>query len=291
MGSWPTGSALEPGGGDCFLCCLRLVRPTTERKILMDDAKTPNGKRDDAARSKEKQAVLDKLCNREFVPVMFDPVPPPPWETPEDFITAVHSVCYALDKREHRLAGFKSAAWVANGLWKDCLSPNRSDRARIRWKVSSPPPECPDAAIISQYEDPDMVRIPEDGVTRVQGVLATVLRWADAEKKAQAEGGQPEAGGLAEHNKDVAHSVDFRSLRWFGERYSFTPSQAPVVRVLYEHWKNGTLDVGGEALLMAVDPEAPPARLSALFLEHPAWNSLIVPGGSKGTYRFAEPEE
>ncbi len=90
---------------------------------------------------------------------------------------------------------------------------------------------------------------------------------------------------------EVAHSVDFRSLKWFGETYSFTANQAPVVKVLYEHWENGTPDVGSETLLLAVDPKAPPARLSVLFQGHPAWNSLIVSGGSKGTYRFAEKEE
>ncbi len=87
---------------------------------------------------------------------------------------------------------------------------------------------------------------------------------------------------------DTAHSPDFRSLRWFGEVYSFTANQAPVVKCLYENWENGTPDVGDETLLSAVDHDAPPARLSVLFRKHPAWNTLIVLGETKGTKRLAE---
>jgi hypothetical protein len=89
---------------------------------------------------------------------------------------------------------------------------------------------------------------------------------------------------------DVAHSIDFRSMRWSGTVYSFTANQAPVVRLLYEHWQGGTPDVGDETLLFSVDPEAPPARLSTLFRNHPAWGTMIVAGGSKGTHRLSTPE-
>jgi len=89
---------------------------------------------------------------------------------------------------------------------------------------------------------------------------------------------------------DVAHSIDFRSVRRFGTVYSFTTNQAPVVRQLYEHWQAGTPDVGDETLLFSVDPEAPPARLSTLFRDHPAWGTMIVAGGSKGTRRLSTPE-
>ena len=89
---------------------------------------------------------------------------------------------------------------------------------------------------------------------------------------------------------DVAHSIDFRSVRWFRTIYSFTTNQAPVVRLLYEHWQAGKPDVGDETLLFSVDPEVPPARLSTLFRDHPAWGTMIVGGGSKGTHRLSTPE-
>ncbi len=90
---------------------------------------------------------------------------------------------------------------------------------------------------------------------------------------------------------DCEHSDDFRSLCWFGERYSFTTKQAPAVRLLWENWEKGTPDVGDETLLLAIDPDAPPAKLNTLFRDHPGWGTMIVSGGSKGAHRLAEPKK
>jgi len=89
----------------------------------------------------------------------------------------------------------------------------------------------------------------------------------------------------------VAHSTDFRSVRWCGEVYSFTANQAQVIQLLLENWIAGTPDIGDETLLMAVDPEAPPARLHGLFRNHPAWGVMIVAGRTKGTRRLSNPAE
>ena len=87
---------------------------------------------------------------------------------------------------------------------------------------------------------------------------------------------------------DVAHSDDFRSMRWFGITYSFTPNQAAVMKVLYEHWVKGVPEIGQETLLLAIDPEAPPDRLSMVFRNHPAWMKVIISGRSKGSYRLVD---
>lgn len=84
------------------------------------------------------------------------------------------------------------------------------------------------------------------------------------------------------------HSDDFRSLRWDGELYTFTANQAPVIRLLYDHYQRGVPDVGDETLLAAVDPESPPARLATLFRGHVAWTRIVVPGKTKGTHRLLE---
>ncbi len=144
---------------------------------------------------------------REPTSNLFFMEPPPPWETPDDFIATVQSVWGALGEREHRPEGVKLAAWMAGELWKDCLPPSHKGIARIKWTTSSPPPECPDLAAISQYDDPFMVRLPEDAVARVRGVLASVLRWADAEKKAQDGGDQVGAGERAQP-EDVQPDAD-----------------------------------------------------------------------------------
>ena len=64
-----------------------------------------------------------------------------------------------------------------------------------------------------------------------------------------------------------------------------------MVKLLLENWKAQTSDVGDETLLLAVDPQAPPARLLVLFRGHSAWGTMIVAGGSKGTHRLAKPSK
>jgi hypothetical protein len=86
---------------------------------------------------------------------------------------------------------------------------------------------------------------------------------------------------------DCAHSPDFRSVRWFGVNYSFTPNQAACVNVLWSARQNGASDVGGETLLQAAD--ASTQRVDVVFRNHPAWGEMIVQGGTKGSYRLAEP--
>ena len=108
------------------------------------------------------------------------------------------------------------------------------------------------------------------------------------------DGGKPKpppGGKSGSSSADVAHSTDFRSMLWSGTHYSFTANQAPAVRLLHENWEAGTPDVGDETLLLAVDPKAPPARLDVLFRNHPAWGTLIVSGGTRGSHRLSNPTE
>src|SRR5262249_6064567 len=35
------------------------------------------------------------------------------------------------------------------------------------------------------------------------------------------------------------HSIDFRSVHWYGDNYDFTEAQAAVVAVLWKDWKTG----------------------------------------------------
>ena len=80
------------------------------------------------------------------------------------------------------------------------------------------------------------------------------------------------------------HSIDFRSVLWFGTAYSFTASQAACIRILWQAWENGTPDIGQETVTEAAGLDTP--RLAPLFRGHKAWGSMIVPGGTKGTYRL-----
>jgi hypothetical protein len=82
-----------------------------------------------------------------------------------------------------------------------------------------------------------------------------------------------------------SHSPDFRAVSWDGRTYQLTPMQAAVVRMLWEAWGAGAPDVGQRTLLVAADSCAD--RLRDVFRHCQAWGTLVVPGGSKGTYRLA----
>jgi hypothetical protein len=85
--------------------------------------------------------------------------------------------------------------------------------------------------------------------------------------------------------RGVKHSPDFRCVNWYGQIYSLTPAQAAVVRILWDAWENETPDVGQESLLESSGSES--AKLSDVFKDSPAWNTLVVSGGSRGTFRLA----
>jgi hypothetical protein len=85
----------------------------------------------------------------------------------------------------------------------------------------------------------------------------------------------------------TSHSPDYCAVRWHGEAYTFTPTQAAVVRQLWEAWADGSPEVRQETLLEAADSTA--GRLRDLFRGHPAWGNLIVPA-AKGMYRLAASE-
>jgi hypothetical protein len=92
-----------------------------------------------------------------------------------------------------------------------------------------------------------------------------------------------EAGRFAE----CRHGTEFRSVLWFGSAYQFTATQAACVELLWGAWESGTPDLSQAYLLEESGAES--KRLSDIFSKHPAWGTMIVEGGSKGTYRLAPP--
>jgi hypothetical protein len=90
------------------------------------------------------------------------------------------------------------------------------------------------------------------------------------------------------------HTGDFRSVHWYGRKYSFTRTQAECVRFLWAAWKNGTPEVGQHYLLQ--EAKSDQSRLQDVFKRkgkrHPAWGTMIVPSRTnKGTCRLQEPED
>jgi hypothetical protein len=87
------------------------------------------------------------------------------------------------------------------------------------------------------------------------------------------------------------HSVDFRSVHWFGTDYTFTPTQAGCIKVLWEAWENDTPDIGQAAILVHLEIDSECKRLVDVFKNHPAWKSMVVKGATAGAYRLAKPPQ
>jgi hypothetical protein len=79
------------------------------------------------------------------------------------------------------------------------------------------------------------------------------------------------------------HSGDFRSAVWKGTPYTFTPTQAAVVRQLWRAWEVGAPAMGQDALLEGAESES--RSLSDLFRTNPALGTMIVESGNR-TYQL-----
>lgn len=74
------------------------------------------------------------------------------------------------------------------------------------------------------------------------------------------------------------HSPDFRSVRWFGVDYAFSPAQSLIVKELWAAWEHGTPKVGAAALLEAADMVSD--KISELFKRSEAWGAMVQTDGN-----------
>jgi len=87
-------------------------------------------------------------------------------------------------------------------------------------------------------------------------------------------------------------SPDCRAVLWHGVPFKFTATQAAVVKVLWDAWRQGTPDVGVGTLQEMAGFEI---RIPALFrhrrgnqmVPHRALGVMLVPGATKGSWRLA----
>ena len=100
---------------------------------------------------------------------------------------------------------------------------------------------------------------------------------------------KPESAETEPKTKPARHSIDFRSVHWFGTDYNFTPNQAAAVKILWKAWENETPDVGGDTL--AVEVESDSRRARDIFKGHHAFGNMIRQGQTKGSYRLVEPDK
>jgi len=84
------------------------------------------------------------------------------------------------------------------------------------------------------------------------------------------------------------HGPDFRSVSWDGHTYTFSPTQAACVKVLWTAYDNGTPEVGETTILEEAGSDG--SKLRDVFKSgktfHPAWRKMIVQG-RKGAFRLS----
>jgi hypothetical protein len=114
---------------------------------------------------------------------------------------------------------------------------------------------------------------------------AAEIRKHMGDKRAEGAEAMPEGT-----EQPARHSLDFRSVFWYGAKYAFTSTQAACVKILWEHWERETPIIGEPELLDAAGSGG--EKLKDVFEKgkHPAWGTMIV-SARKGTFRLQEPEK
>jgi hypothetical protein len=106
-----------------------------------------------------------------------------------------------------------------------------------------------------------------------------------AQARARAESAQ---AGFTAAEKGIICSPDFRSVRWSGQLYEFTTQQSACMKIYYQAWKKGVPAVSDGYVLTKIEA-GDKTRINKIFAEHPAWDTVIIPGETKGTHRLADP--
>lgn len=88
------------------------------------------------------------------------------------------------------------------------------------------------------------------------------------------------------------HNEDFTSVCWYGNAYSFSPTEAACVRVLWERWEQGVPEIHHGEILAKSGSQS--SRLIDVFRRnkkyHPAWKTMILGlSKPKGFYRLNPP--
>ena len=87
-----------------------------------------------------------------------------------------------------------------------------------------------------------------------------------------------------DYDSAFTHSPDYRSIRFKGTDYTLTLNQATMIKMLHEAFQQGTPHVGKLRLLAAVGAET--SRVQDSFKVSPLWQTLVVSGERRGTYRL-----
>lgn len=81
-----------------------------------------------------------------------------------------------------------------------------------------------------------------------------------------------------------SHGPQFRSVRWDGQLYEFTPTQAAIISLLWQLAEQGTPVASGDWLIERAGSDVSNGRVDVIFQGHPFWQVGLVRGRTRGTY-------
>lgn len=117
----------------------------------------------------------------------------------------------------------------------------------------------------------EQVGLARDAISRGQipssSLLALLLQESNT---GLAQGGEFDPGG------------DYRTARWLDQQLTFTECQAAAIRNLHRAHLDGRGALSGRLALAGSTCAS--SKMSDVFKHHPAWKTLVISGGSRGTY-------
>jgi hypothetical protein len=135
---------------------------------------------------------------------------------------------------------------------------------------------------------PPELPIPIKNEVEARNYLGSLERWATSRKSHPSDIEVGNIGPAMKKEAEARHSLDFRSVHWYGTDYCFTANQATCIKVLWQAWENKTPEIADATVLEEADVQVD--RLDLVFRGNPAWGTMIKPGRTKGTHRLSIPE-
>jgi hypothetical protein len=162
-------------------------------------------------------------------------------------------------------------AWLTNELGEDGCGPDSTIDDALHYE----PEET--TRIMGPNHTPEDVRnsFKEATTTRLFAVILT-------------NDGRPTGhpvGIATPWDFELSHSDDFRCVTLHNTRsFTLTPAAALAVQVLYDAYQKGTPELSEEDIMKKIG--SPGKRLRDSFRNLEAWNTLVIQGKRRGTYRL-----
>jgi hypothetical protein len=120
--------------------------------------------------------------------------------------------------------------------------------------------------------------------TAIEDVRRLIVRLHERAAKAKGKAQAPPP--------DADHNDDYTSARWNDEVFYFNKAQAQAVEMLWEAWEKGGLSVSQKKIGAKLRTNDANYRLIFTFRQrdgtmHPAWEVMIVPAPTPGSFMLA----